>query len=97
MSGGITAIATAIVTMVYSPTFLNKTHRNYAVACTAGITSFITTFSLGIITAQKLRFSTNRLENCLEDISEGKYNIRIPIYANDELQDLTKNLILWLT
>ncbi|NEQ74146.1 MAG: methyl-accepting chemotaxis protein [Okeania sp. SIO2C9] len=90
MSGGITAIATAIVTMVYSPTFLSKTHRNYAVACTAGITSFITTFSLGIITAQKLRFSTNRLENCLEDISEGKYNIRIPIYANDELQDLTK-------
>ncbi|NET29199.1 methyl-accepting chemotaxis protein [Okeania sp. SIO1I7] len=90
MSGGITAIATAIVTIVYSPTFLSKTHRNYAVACTAGITSFITTFSLGIITAQKLRCSTNRLENCLEDISEGKYNIRIPIYANDELQDLTK-------
>ncbi|MDY7007016.1 MAG: methyl-accepting chemotaxis protein [Cyanobacteriota bacterium] len=90
MSGGITAIATAIVTMVYSPTFLSKTHRNYAVAYTAGITSFITTFSLGIITAQKLHFSTNRLENCLKDISEGKYNIRIPIDANDELQDLTK-------
>ncbi|NET45781.1 methyl-accepting chemotaxis protein [Okeania sp. SIO2B3] len=90
MSGGITAMATAIVTIVYSPTFLSKTHRNYAVACTAGITSFITTFSLGIITTQKLHFSTNRLENYLKDISEGKYNIRIPIDANDELQDLTK-------
>ncbi len=90
LSGGITTIATAIVTLVYPPNFMSKTHQNYALACTAGITSFFTTFSLGMITAQKLRSSTNRLENYLEGIYEGNYNLRIPIYTNDELKDLSK-------
>ncbi|MGD1716845.1 HAMP domain-containing protein [Dapis sp. BLCC M172] len=90
LSGGITTIATAIFTLVYPPNFMSKTHQNYALAFTAGISSFFTTFSLGMITAQKLRSSTNRLENYLEGIYEGNYNLRIPIYTNDELQDLSK-------
>ncbi|MGD1806373.1 HAMP domain-containing protein [Dapis sp. BLCC M126] len=90
LSGGITTIVTAIVTLVYPPNLTIKTHHNYALACTAGITSFFTTFSLGMITAQKLRSSTNRLENYLEGIYEGNYNLRIPIYTNDELKDLSE-------
>ena len=63
LSGGITTITTAIVTLVYPPNFISKTHQNYAIAYTAGITSFITTFSLSIITTQKLHSSINRLDN----------------------------------
>lgn len=90
VSGAITASATAIVTMIYPSNYLGKTHHNYTLALTAGITSFLTTFSLGMISAQKLCSSTNRLENYLEGFYQGNYNLRIPIYTNDELQDLTK-------
>ncbi|MDJ0520258.1 MAG: methyl-accepting chemotaxis protein [Trichodesmium sp. MO_231.B1] len=94
LSGGITTITTAIVTLVYPPNFISKTHQNYAIAYTAGITSFITTFSLSIITTQKLRSSINRLDNYLEGISTGNYNFRAPIYTNDRLLNLTKKFNL---
>ncbi len=89
LNGLITAIATALVTMVYPPTFLNKTQQNYAIAFTAGLTSFLTTFTLGMITAQRFRSSTHRLGNYIDGISEGNYNIRYPIYANDEILNFT--------
>ncbi|MGK7920752.1 MAG: hypothetical protein AB4080_12180 [Trichodesmium sp.] len=90
VSGAITAIATAIVTMVNSHNSLSKTEHHYTVAYTAGITSFITTFSIGIINSQKLRSSTTRLGSYLEDISIGNYNIRSPIYADDKILNLSK-------
>ena len=90
LSGGITAIATAIVTMVTSTTFLSKTQQNYIIASTAGITSFLTTFGLGMIATQSLRSSTNKLGDYLEAISEGNYYVRSPIYPNNELVYLTE-------
>ncbi|MGB3513684.1 MAG: methyl-accepting chemotaxis protein [Microcoleaceae cyanobacterium] len=90
LSGGITAIATAIVTIVTPATFLSKTQQNYIIASVAGITSFLATFSLGVIATQQLRSSTNQLGDYLEAISEGNYNVRTPIYHQDRLLYLSK-------
>ncbi|MDJ0555965.1 MAG: methyl-accepting chemotaxis protein [Microcoleaceae cyanobacterium MO_207.B10] len=90
LSGGITAMVTATVTTVKAPNFISRTEQYYLIASTAGITSFLTTLSLSMIATRQLRSSTHKLGDYLEAISEGNYNVRAPIYPNDELRCLTE-------
>lgn len=84
VSGGVTALVTAIVSLTSEPNPLTATTRGGA----AGVASFVTILGLGSLTAKSVQRSTEELETQLEALSRGDFQARATVYSQDELGQL---------